>query len=97
MWPAIRRIAVGSRADFEAMNRAVSAHRMRPVIDRVLPFSEAVQAYRYFRDGGPFGKVVVELSEAASAVGLWGMDHRTRRNQPLSARAPSLRLSPARR
>jgi NADPH:quinone reductase-like Zn-dependent oxidoreductase len=58
---AIRRIAVGSRADFEAMNRAVRAHRMRPVIDRVLPFDEAVQAYRYFRDGNPFGKVVVEL------------------------------------
>jgi NADPH:quinone reductase-like Zn-dependent oxidoreductase len=58
---AIRRIAVGSRADFEAMNRAIVAHRLRPVIDRVLPFEEAVQAYRYFRDGDPFGKVVVEL------------------------------------
>ncbi len=58
---AIRRIAVGSRADFEAMNRAVLAHRMRPVIDRVLPFEDAVRAYRHFRDGNPFGKVVVEL------------------------------------
>ena len=58
---AIRRIAVGSRADFEAMNRAIRAHRMRPVIDRVLPFDEAVRAYRYFRDGNPFGKVVVDL------------------------------------
>jgi NADPH:quinone reductase-like Zn-dependent oxidoreductase len=58
---AIRRIAVGSRADFEDMNRAVRAHRVRPVIDRVLPFDDAVQAYRHFRDGSPFGKVVVEL------------------------------------
>jgi hypothetical protein len=24
-------------------------------------FEDAVQAYRYFRDGNPFGKVVVEL------------------------------------
>src|SRR5262249_14968464 len=56
---AIRRIAVGSRADFEAMNRAISAHRTRPVIDQVFPFDEAVQAYRHFRDGNPFGKVVV--------------------------------------
>jgi hypothetical protein len=24
---------------------------MRPVIDQVLPFEEAMQAYRYFRDG----------------------------------------------
>lgn len=58
---SIRRIAVGSRADFEAMNRAIGARRMRPVIDQVLPFEEAMQAYRYFRDGNPFGKVVVKL------------------------------------
>ena len=58
---AIRRIAVGSRADFEAMNRAIGARHLRPVIDRVLPFGEAVQAYRHLRDGNPFGKVVVEL------------------------------------
>jgi NADPH:quinone reductase-like Zn-dependent oxidoreductase len=61
---AIRRIAVGSRADFEAMNRAIVAHRMRPVIDRVLPFEEAAQAYRYFRDGNPFGKVLVEAASS---------------------------------
>jgi NADPH:quinone reductase-like Zn-dependent oxidoreductase len=58
---SIRRIAVGSRADFEAMNRAIRARRMRPVIDQVLPFEEAMQAYRYFRGGNPFGKVVVQL------------------------------------
>lgn len=56
---AIRKIAVGSRADFEAMNRAISLHRTRPVIDRVFAFDDAVDAYRYFRDGNPFGKVVV--------------------------------------
>jgi NADPH:quinone reductase-like Zn-dependent oxidoreductase len=56
---SIRRIAVGSRADFEAMNRAIALHGTRPVIDRVFPFDEAVGAYRYFREGNPFGKVVV--------------------------------------
>jgi NADPH:quinone reductase-like Zn-dependent oxidoreductase len=30
-------IRVGSRADFEAMNRAIAMHRLRPVIDRVFP------------------------------------------------------------
>lgn len=57
----LRRIAVGSRADFEAMNRAILAHRTRPVIDQVFAFQDAVEAYRHFRDGNPFGKVVVEL------------------------------------
>lgn len=56
---SIRRIAVGSRTDFETMNRALAAHRMRPLIDREFPFVAAAEAYRYFRDGDPFGKVVL--------------------------------------
>jgi NADPH:quinone reductase-like Zn-dependent oxidoreductase len=58
---SIRRIAVGSRTDFEAMNRAIAVHRMRPVIDRVFAFEEAQAAYRYLRTGDPFGKVVIEI------------------------------------
>lgn len=57
---SIRRIAVGSRTEFEAMNRAIAAHGTRPVIDRVFGFDEAADAYRYFRDGRPFGKVVIQ-------------------------------------
>ncbi|GAB0107176.1 NAD(P)-dependent alcohol dehydrogenase [Nocardia sp. JMUB6875] len=58
---SIRRIAVGSRADFEAMNTMLAEHRVRPVIDRVYPFEQAVEAYRYFIEGDPFGKVVITL------------------------------------
>ncbi|MFD0364177.1 NAD(P)-dependent alcohol dehydrogenase [Nocardia sp. GCM10030253] len=57
----IRRIAVGSRTDFEAMNRAITEHRLHPVIDRTFPLDQAVEAYRYFRDDNPFGKVVVTM------------------------------------
>ena len=56
---SIRRIAVGSRTDFEAMNAALATHRLCPVIDRAFSFEEAVAAYRYFREGNPFGKVVI--------------------------------------
>jgi NADPH:quinone reductase-like Zn-dependent oxidoreductase len=56
---SIRRIAVGSRTDYEAMNRALSAHRLRPAIDREFPFTEAPDAYRHLREGNPLGKVVV--------------------------------------
>jgi alcohol dehydrogenase len=52
-------ISVGSRADFEAMNRAIALHGLRPVIDRTFPFAEAKEAYRHFEGRGHFGKVVI--------------------------------------
>jgi NADPH:quinone reductase-like Zn-dependent oxidoreductase len=55
----MHRIAVGSRAQFNSMNRAVAMHRLRPVIDRVFPFREAVEAFRYYEAGSYFGKIVI--------------------------------------
>jgi NADPH:quinone reductase-like Zn-dependent oxidoreductase len=52
-------ISVGSRADFEAMNRAITQHQLRPVIDRIFPFAEAKDAYRHFESRAHFGKVVI--------------------------------------
>jgi NADPH:quinone reductase-like Zn-dependent oxidoreductase len=52
-------ISVGSRADFEAMNRAIALHRVRPAIDRTFPFAEARAAYCHFEGRGHFGKVVI--------------------------------------
>jgi NADPH:quinone reductase-like Zn-dependent oxidoreductase len=55
-------ISVGSRVDFEAMNRAIAMHRLRPVIDLAFPFAEAKEAYRHFEGRGHFGKVVITHS-----------------------------------
>jgi NADPH:quinone reductase-like Zn-dependent oxidoreductase len=52
-------ISVGSRTDFEAMNRAIAMHRLHPVVDRTFPFAEAKEAYRHFAGRGHFGKVVI--------------------------------------
>src|SRR6266404_5765948 len=52
-------ISVGSRTDFEAMNRAIAMHRLRRVIDRTFPFAEAKEAYRHFDGRGHLGKVVI--------------------------------------
>jgi NADPH:quinone reductase-like Zn-dependent oxidoreductase len=52
-------ISVGSRTDFETMNRAIALHRLRPVIDRTFPFAQANAAYRHFEGRGHFGKVVI--------------------------------------
>jgi len=52
-------ISVGSRTDFEAMNRAIAIHRLHPVVDRIFPFAEAKAAYCHFEGRGHFGKVVI--------------------------------------
>ena len=54
-------IYVGSRAMFEAMNRAIAAHAMRPVIDRVFDFNDARAAYEHLASGAHFGKVVIRV------------------------------------
>jgi NADPH:quinone reductase-like Zn-dependent oxidoreductase len=55
----VRPLAVGSRAHFTTMARAIAVHRLEPVIDRVFEFDEAPAAYRYFQDARPLGKVVI--------------------------------------
>ena len=59
----LRAIAVGSRAQFEAMNRAIETNRITPVIDRVFAFGEAIDAYRYYERARPLGKVVIAHGE----------------------------------
>jgi NADPH:quinone reductase-like Zn-dependent oxidoreductase len=54
-------LAVGSRAQFTSMNKVIAAHRLRPAIDRVFPFEEAVAAYRYYESASPFGKVIIKI------------------------------------
>jgi NADPH:quinone reductase-like Zn-dependent oxidoreductase len=60
----LRAIAVGSRAQFEAMNRAIKATHLKPVIDRLFPFEDAAAAYRYYEEQQPFGKVVIAHTSA---------------------------------
>ncbi len=58
---ALQGIYVGSREMFEAMNRAIAQAQLKPVIDRVFPFTEARAAYDYLQSGAHFGKVVIRL------------------------------------
>lgn len=55
----IRGIYVGNREMFEAMNRAITRHQMKPIVDREFAFAEAVEAYRHLQSGAHFGKVVI--------------------------------------
>ena len=57
----LRGIYVGSRQMFEDMNRMIGLHALRPVIDRVFPFEQAREAYRYQTSQAHFGKVVIGI------------------------------------
>jgi NADPH:quinone reductase-like Zn-dependent oxidoreductase len=59
----VQGIYVGSREMFEAMNRAISANQLRPVIDRVFSFAEAVQAFRHMESAAHFGKICIRMDE----------------------------------
>lgn len=57
----LRKRFVGSRADLEAMVKAMAAHKLRPVVDRVFDFEDLHAAYKYFEGRSGFGKVVLRM------------------------------------
>jgi len=57
----VQGIAIGSRARFEAMNRAIELHRIKPVIDSSFALADGADAFRRMASGRHFGKIVVML------------------------------------
>ncbi len=55
----VQGVFVGSRAMFESMNKCVSAHAIKPVVDRVFAFEQAQAAYEHLASQAHFGKVVI--------------------------------------
>ena len=58
----VRGVYVGSRAMFADMNRAITAHDLKPVIDRTFAFEDAKTAYHTMRGAGHFGKLVIDFA-----------------------------------
>ncbi|HEV3084844.1 MAG TPA: NAD(P)-dependent alcohol dehydrogenase [Gemmataceae bacterium] len=57
----VQGIYVGSREMFEAMNRAIALHKLRPVVDRVFGFGEIRQALQHMESGAHFGKICLKV------------------------------------
>jgi len=55
-------ITVGHREDFLAMNAAIEANAIRPVIDRSFAFAQAADAYAALPKGEHFGKLVIDIA-----------------------------------
>lgn len=58
----LRGIYVGSRQMFEAMNSAISLHKIKPTIDRVFDFAQAKDAYHHLKGQTHVGKVVIRIA-----------------------------------
>lgn len=54
-------VYVGSKSMFDDMLRAFATNGVEPVIDRVFPFDDAIEAYRHLKSANHFGKIVINL------------------------------------
>ena len=52
-------VTVGHRDGMEAMLRAMSQHKIVPVIDKIFAFEELKEAMMYLKSGAQFGKVCI--------------------------------------
>jgi NADPH:quinone reductase-like Zn-dependent oxidoreductase len=58
----VQGISVGSTQMFEAMNGAITANGIKPVIDKVFGFDEVKAAYQHMASGAHFGKIVIRVA-----------------------------------
>jgi NADPH:quinone reductase-like Zn-dependent oxidoreductase len=58
----VQGIYVGSRADFLAMNQAISLHKLKPVIDSRFAFDDTRTAFQTMDNASHFGKIVIEMA-----------------------------------
>ena len=55
-------IYVGSKRMFQDMNRAIEHAKLKPVIDKRVPFGDAKSAYRAIEAANHFGKIVIDVA-----------------------------------
>jgi NADPH:quinone reductase-like Zn-dependent oxidoreductase len=58
----VQGISVGSTQMFEAMNRAISAGGLKPVIDQVFGFNDVPAAFKHLQSARHFGKIVIKMA-----------------------------------
>ncbi len=58
----IKGVIVGSRRMFEDMLAAMTLHGTKPIIDRVYPFEQVLDAIRYMESGEKIGKIVIKVA-----------------------------------
>ena len=58
---SMRGIFMESTEELRDLMRAVEAIKLKPAVDKVFPFNEAIEAYRYLESQKHIGKVVISV------------------------------------
>jgi NADPH:quinone reductase-like Zn-dependent oxidoreductase len=58
---SIKGYTVGSRRMFEDFVRALEKGLLKPVVDRVFGFDQALEAIRYYQSSAKLGKIVISI------------------------------------
>jgi len=54
-------LIVGSRSQQQDMVKAIDANKLHPIVDKVFPLEEIVQAFKYQESNQHFGKICLEM------------------------------------
>jgi NADPH:quinone reductase-like Zn-dependent oxidoreductase len=54
-------LIVGNRTQQQDMIKAIDANKMRPIVDKVFPLENIVEAFRYQESNQHFGKICLEM------------------------------------
>ncbi|KYG72214.1 NADPH:quinone reductase-like Zn-dependent oxidoreductase [Roseivirga ehrenbergii] len=52
---------MGNDQEFEQMVAFINKHKIKPILDSVRPFSEIISAFDAMKEGGTFGKLVIQF------------------------------------
>lgn len=64
----VRGVLVGSRQQFEAMNAAIDASNIKPVVDeKVFSLEDTKDAYQHMWDQKHFGKLTIKISDPSQS------------------------------
>ena len=58
----VRQMTQTSTSTLERLTQLINEGKLKPVLDKTFPFMETQNAFTYFTQGHPIGKVVIEIS-----------------------------------
>jgi NADPH:quinone reductase-like Zn-dependent oxidoreductase len=59
----IRGTTMGTDDEFRAMLALVAKHRIKPVVDRIFPLGQAIEANRLLEESGQMGKILLDCTK----------------------------------